>query len=113
MNAVNLEECLGRAEVIARNVGKHIKDTCGKVKHIETKQSNIDLVTETDRNVEEIIFKSLKAIYPNHKYIGEETVSASESQKTNLTDEPTWIVDPVDGELLKSCSLPVPHRIIT
>lgn len=112
MRTVDLQECLGRAEVIARNVGKHIKDTCGRVKLIETKQSNIDLVTETDRNVERIIFNSLKSIYPNHKFIGEETVSASESQKTHLTNEPTWIVDPVDGELFKSCSFPFPYRVI-
>lgn len=34
--------------------------------------SSVDLVTETDQNVEKVIFKAISEKYPNHKLIGEE-----------------------------------------
>lgn len=83
---------------IAIKAGQMIRESCGKVHQIETKQSQVDLVTETDKNVEKLVFDYLKGKYPTHKFVGEECVSASESGKCNLTDEPTWIVDPVDGK---------------
>ncbi|TKY72239.1 Inositol monophosphatase 3 [Spatholobus suberectus] len=55
----------------------------------------VDLVTETDKACEELIFNHLKQLYPAHKFIGEETTAACGT--TELTDEPTWIVDPLDG----------------
>ena len=65
---------------------------------IEDKDSNpTDLVTAVDKNVENFLFSSLKEIYPSFSLVGEETVSASESKKVNLTDNPTWVIDPVDG----------------
>ncbi|EYU17832.1 hypothetical protein MIMGU_mgv1a018684mg [Erythranthe guttata] len=36
-----------------------------------------------------------KGEFPDHKLIGEETTAAFGT--TKLTDEPTWIVDPLDG----------------
>ncbi|KAI9079931.1 hypothetical protein K1719_038177 [Acacia pycnantha] len=44
---------------------------------------------------EDLIFNHLKKFYPTHKFIGEETTAALGA--TELTDEPTWIVDPLDG----------------
>ncbi|KAG7019374.1 Inositol monophosphatase 1, partial [Cucurbita argyrosperma subsp. argyrosperma] len=55
----------------------------------------VDLVTETDKACEDLIFNHLKEHYPSHKFIGEETTAAC--GHTELTDEPTWIVDPLDG----------------
>ncbi|KAG9284869.1 hypothetical protein G9A89_003792 [Geosiphon pyriformis] len=55
----------------------------------------IDLVTETDKKVEQLVRSKLSAEYPKHRFIGEETVAAGE--KCELTKEPTWIVDPIDG----------------
>ena len=67
----------------------------------------MDLVTETDQAVEEMVKKIIAEKYPEHKYfriqgksahcrfIGEETYSAG--QESILDDEPTWIVDPIDG----------------
>ncbi|XP_014674666.1 PREDICTED: inositol monophosphatase 1-like, partial [Priapulus caudatus] len=60
-----------------------------------SKSSYSDLVTETDQEVEKILIRGLKKIYPNHRFIGEESVAAGE--KCELTDHPTWIIDPVDG----------------
>ncbi|RRT69877.1 hypothetical protein B296_00028229 [Ensete ventricosum] len=55
----------------------------------------VDLVTETDKACEELIFNHLKKHYPDHEFIGEETSAAFGTAE--LTDEPTWIVDPLDG----------------
>jgi 3'-phosphoadenosine 5'-phosphosulfate (PAPS) 3'-phosphatase len=94
---INLEECEKVAVEIARQAGKIIKDTCGKVTCVESKQSFADLVTETDQNVEKFVFAGLKKVFPHHRFIGEESVAATNHGKVELTDEPTWIVDPVDG----------------
>lgn len=53
------------------------------------------MVTETDKACEELIFNHLKQHFPEHKFIGEETDAANGT--TELTDEPTWIIDPLDG----------------
>lgn len=55
----------------------------------------VDLVTETDKACEELIFDHLKKNFPTHKFIGEETSAALGTSE--LTDDPTWIVDPLDG----------------
>ncbi|CAO3681245.1 unnamed protein product [Umbelopsis vinacea] len=54
-----------------------------------------DMVTETDQAVEAFVKEKISAAYPSHKFIGEETFAAGE--KSSFTDEPTWIVDPIDG----------------
>jgi len=62
---------------------------------VTTKSSNIDLVTETDKAVEELLIAGLSQAFPDHKFIGEESVSGG--AKVELTDSPTWIIDPIDG----------------
>ena len=59
----------------------------------------MDLVTETDKECEKLIFGRLKEAFPDHKFIGEEESSA-QGFTAGLTDAPTWMVDPVDGELV-------------
>ena len=54
-----------------------------------------DLVTETDQNVEKMLISGLREKYPQTRFIGEESVAAGD--KCTLTDEQTWIIDPIDG----------------
>ncbi|EIE24111.1 myo-inositol monophosphatase 2 [Coccomyxa subellipsoidea C-169] len=68
-----------------------------RVALLAAKQAGIvDLVTETDKKCEEIIFSSIRDAFPDHKFIGEED-SAAQGFTADLTDNPTWMVDPVDG----------------
>nr|XP_046264170.1 inositol monophosphatase 1 isoform X2 [Scatophagus argus]XP_046264171.1 inositol monophosphatase 1 isoform X2 [Scatophagus argus] len=60
-----------------------------------TKSSSVDLVTQTDQKVEQLIIQSVKKKFPTHRFIGEESVAAGEP--CLLTDDPTWIIDPIDG----------------
>ncbi|KAI9327423.1 hypothetical protein DFJ73DRAFT_612113, partial [Zopfochytrium polystomum] len=48
-----------------------------------------------DRAVEQLVFTRLRALFPDHAFVGEESYDASE--KKPLSDQPTWVVDPVDG----------------
>ncbi|CAK9049782.1 unnamed protein product [Durusdinium trenchii] len=59
---------------------------------VEEKASNADLVTKYDRQVEELVLTRLRACAPDFGVVAEETAS-----KEELTDAPTWVVDPIDG----------------
>ena len=50
-----------------------------------------DLVTQTDRQSEEIIISTIKNVFPEHRIIAEESGS------TNNESEYQWIIDPLDG----------------
>ncbi|XP_052036818.1 uncharacterized protein LOC127683531 isoform X4 [Apodemus sylvaticus] len=63
--------------------------------NVMIKSSPADLVTVTDQKVEKMLMSSIKEKYPYHGFIGEESVAAGE--KTVLTEQPTWIIDPIDG----------------
>jgi inositol-phosphate phosphatase/L-galactose 1-phosphate phosphatase len=56
----------------------------------------VDLVTNTDKQCEALILETIQTNFPDHTFIGEET-SASQGFSGELTAQPTWMVDPVDG----------------
>ncbi|XP_011630547.1 inositol monophosphatase 2-like isoform X2 [Pogonomyrmex barbatus] len=76
--------------------GKVIHDAFQGSKIVETKAGDWDLVTQYDRKVEAILIDNLAKRFPTHKFIAEETVSRS-NFLPELTDTPTWIIDPIDG----------------
>lgn len=51
------------------------------------------VVTETDQAVEKFILHEIHTKYPIHLLIGEESFAGGE--RVDLTDAPTWIVDPI------------------
>lgn len=63
-----------------------------------TKTSSADVVTETDAECERIIVSGIRAAYPTHRFIGEES-HHSEGVYDVPTDPDaiTWIADPIDG----------------
>ncbi|OBS76541.1 hypothetical protein A6R68_17001 [Neotoma lepida] len=54
-----------------------IRKALTEEKHVSTKTSAADLVTETDHRVEDLIVSELRKRFPSHS--------------------PTWIIDPIDG----------------
>lgn len=76
--------------------GKVIREAIKTSKQIETKAGDWDLVTQYDKKVEEILMHNIATEFPTHKFIAEETVSSA-NYLPELTDEPTWIIDPIDG----------------
>lgn len=70
----------------------------GVNRQTESKASAADLVTETDKGIEKLLFSRILHKYPDHRTIGEETTSSS-GVKNNWTDAVTWIIDPIDGTM--------------
>jgi myo-inositol-1(or 4)-monophosphatase len=65
---------------------------------MQEKLNAVDIVTETDVQVEEFIHGSIAARYPGHAFVGEEMYSRGSSKEYRVgDDQPTWIVDPLDG----------------
>lgn len=51
------------------------------------------MVTETDQAVEKFIMEEISVKYPDFLFIGEESFAGGEV--VELTDKPTFIVDPI------------------
>ncbi|KAF2106301.1 hypothetical protein BDV96DRAFT_508119 [Lophiotrema nucula] len=67
-------------------------DPC--VNSTDQKNNSSDLVTETDKAVEAMVQCRLATTYPNILFFGEETHGGQK-----LTDEPTFVCDPIDGTI--------------
>ena len=50
-------------------------------KSTETKETFGDLVTQTDKDVEKLVFSELRKEFPSHHFIGEESVAAADGGK--------------------------------
>jgi myo-inositol-1(or 4)-monophosphatase len=59
--------------------------------HVDTKRSEIDLVTKIDKKSEAIIHKTINRAFPSHGFQGEEKTFANQNSVYR------WIVDPIDG----------------
>ncbi|WFC98160.1 inositol-phosphate phosphatase [Malassezia yamatoensis] len=107
MSTVNLDEILDFAVEIAHQAGKAITEgsetrfkNAGKFLSansagFDEKKNTADLVTETDQNTEKLVYEAIQKRYPDHQFIGEESWAAG--KQAELTDAPTWIIDPIDG----------------
>lgn len=89
------KECMDHCVEVTKRAGEMIREALQKDIAVMQKSSPVDLVTETDQKVEQLIISSIKEKYPTHSFIGEESVAAG--APSVLTDDPTWIIDPIDG----------------
>ncbi|XP_055530811.1 inositol monophosphatase 1-like [Wyeomyia smithii] len=94
---LNLDECYNHVYGLVEEAGKLIAARNYGKKSMVEKSSDIDLLTETDQQVERLLMDGITSKYPDHKFIGEEETSAG--KKAELTNAPTWIIDPVDGTM--------------
>lgn len=92
-----IDEYFDVALSLVKTCGNLITEHINGCKTFELKSSDIDFVTEVDKKVEETLIRGLSERFPTHKFIGEESVASG--AKCNLTDDPTWIIDPVDGTM--------------
>ncbi|KAM4729132.1 inositol monophosphatase 1-like [Anableps anableps] len=89
------QNVMDHAVAVARKAGEVVREALTDDRKVMTKSSAVDLVTQTDQKVEQLIIQSVKEKFPEHRFIGEESVAAGEP--SILTDDPTWIIDPIDG----------------
>lgn len=92
----DLDQYYRIAEELVSYAGTIIEDGIVAKKSVQSKGIDWDLVTEYDRRIEDKLIKRLSVQFPTHKFIGEET-AAKEGCLPELTDDPTWIIDPIDG----------------
>ncbi|VDM15653.1 unnamed protein product [Hydatigera taeniaeformis] len=88
----SLEGCCGEVMGIQMQ-WKLIVSAFDQPPHYHEKVSFADLVTDTDKQVEDLVKSRILETYPDHKIIAEESTSG----RSILTSDPTWIVDPIDG----------------
>ncbi|XP_076245117.1 uncharacterized protein LOC143185760 [Calliopsis andreniformis] len=93
---LNIKHYFEVSKELTLEAGKIFKCGFEGQKLVESKMNEWDLVTEYDRKIEVLLTKGLKAKFPDHEFIGEETF-AETKKKPVLTDKPTWIIDPIDG----------------
>lgn len=64
----NLKEYLLFAETLAYEAGRMMMDAILKPKDIASKTCHQDLVTESDKAIEELIKNKISEKYPHHQY---------------------------------------------
>lgn len=66
-------------------------------KNVSIKGDFYDVVTDYDNMIEDFLMEKILARYPDHKFIGEEETAKNNNVSGELTNAPTWIIDPIDG----------------
>lgn len=87
-----MKPILNNALTAARQASKVILHKFDRLDTIKvTQKAHNDFVTEVDEAAERIIIETLKEIYPDHSFLGEE------SGETEGDPDALWIIDPLDG----------------
>jgi len=89
---IEVDKLLNVAKEAALEAGEIHLAYFGKDKEVSFKANEFDLVTNVDKMSEEKILSVIKAHFPDHGFLGEE----SGSHDTNSSDY-IWVIDPVDG----------------
>ncbi|KZO96406.1 myo inositol monophosphatase [Calocera viscosa TUFC12733] len=94
----DLDEILTFTIALARKAGELILEGSKAIlasHDVSEKKNAVDLVTEYDVRVEELVRGEIEKAYPSFAFIGEESYAAG--KRPELTDAPTFCVDPIDG----------------
>eukprot|EP01060_Flectonema_neradi_P031502 TRINITY_DN4798_c2_g1_i1.p1 TRINITY_DN4798_c2_g1~~TRINITY_DN4798_c2_g1_i1.p1 ORF type:complete len:299 (+),score=56.89 TRINITY_DN4798_c2_g1_i1:41-898(+) len=96
LSLAELRRCQDVATDCAMEGGNLIRDCMEKadLSATEEKSCATDLVTEYDKKIEVMIMTRLRKEFPSFSTLGEES-----DDKKPLGNEPTWVVDPIDGTL--------------
>lgn len=90
----HIDECYPFIVRLIRDVGPIVRAGFAELSSqvVTTKAGSWDLVTQFDSEVEKQLMVGITAAYAHHRFVAEETAAENE-----LTDAPTWIIDPIDG----------------
>lgn len=87
-----MTDLINKICLLVKDCGKVILNADREKMAINTKSGIADLVTEYDTKIQEMLFKGLKEILPEAKFIGEEG-----SADTLTSEGYAFVVDPIDG----------------
>ena len=94
--AIDLGKRAGK--ILLDMVEKQIDGGSGSTNQFVEKNSSVDIVTQTDEEVEQFIRGEIERKYPFHKFLGEEAYAKGQSREYLIDENPTWCIDPLDGE---------------
>lgn len=78
----------------ALDASKILQRHFGKIDHVMTKKGNdVDLVTVADKQAEAAIIQRIRAAFPGHGILGEESGRLDAADSSDFL----WVVDPLDG----------------
>jgi len=83
-----------------KSAGKRLLRYFGRALHVKRKESHASVVTEADTAVERFLAQRIRARFPAHNILGEET------GWQHRGSEFTWVIDPVDGTSNFAAGLP-------
>ncbi|MCK5849674.1 MAG: inositol monophosphatase [Kiritimatiellae bacterium] len=98
-NKPTFDHLLSCAVSVARRAGSHALDNIARRTEVFKTFSHdvkLNLDLECQKIAEDIVIEH----FPNHRILGEETESISQSQKNNIKNHDSpyeWIIDPIDG----------------
>ena len=99
----SLEKILIEVKNWVREVGRMQKQNLRKENMIiNTKSSEIDLVTEIDELSEEFFINAIREKYPEHSILSEES-----GENKAVNSKYLWIIDPIDGTTNYAQGLPI------
>ncbi|XP_071748611.1 inositol monophosphatase 1 isoform X2 [Lepeophtheirus salmonis] len=98
----DLKEFLDVGVKLVKEAGSIMKSANRSPKNVTLKTDSKDyasqVLTETDQKVEKHLIAGLSKVFPDHEFIGEESVSEG-GDITKFSNNPTWIIDPIDGTM--------------
>lgn len=92
---MELEKYFEVAQKLVDQAGEVIREAIEQKKNVTEKNSMFDLVTETDKAVEDLLINGLKKSFPKHEFIGEESVAAADGKIETFTDNPHGLLTPL------------------
>ena len=92
------------ARHLVADAGVRLRAAWGRSKNVEYK-GPVDLVTETDREVEALVTTRLSEAFPDHVVVAEEASAAGGAQRPS-SDVFAWYLDPLDGTVNFAHSVP-------
>ncbi len=98
------------AAAIASEAGDLLREHFKQPRKIGTKAGPVDLVTDADHAADALIRERLRAAFPGHRVVTEESGEIDPADGSEIADI-TWVVDPLDGTV--NFAHGVPHFAVS
>lgn len=95
-----IEEFLDIAKEAVRKASEYLLMHFGASENIERKESHYSIISQQDKDSEDLIISTIEKRFPHHSIISEERAT-----KEMLSDY-VWVIDPLDGSSYYAKGLP-------
>ncbi|MCM3114088.1 inositol monophosphatase family protein [Neobacillus sp. MER 74] len=92
---MNWDQIYSHAKEWVNDAGARIRLSFDETLNIQTKSNANDLVTNMDKEIEQFFISKIRAVYPDHKILGEEGFGDT----LESLDGVVWMIDPIDGTM--------------